>query len=83
MRDFFNRESQLNDIVIYRVSSTKARIAIGKVIANNKKWIQLNSIAIEDGMYKKRQLSRLTKGVFIIVKDQELESLFEAVTCQE
>lgn len=83
MRDFFNRESQLNDIVIYRVSSTKARIAIGKVIANNKKWIQLNSIAIEDGIYKKRQLSRLTKGVFIIVKDQELESLFEAVTCQE
>lgn len=82
MRDFFNRESKLNDIVIYRVSSTKARIAIGKVIVNNKKWIQLNSIAIEDGMYKKRQLSRLTKGIFIIVKDAELESLFEAV-CQE
>lgn len=82
MRDFFNRESQLNDIVIYRVSSTKARIAIGKVVANNKKWIQLNSIAIEDGMYKKRQVSTLTKGIFIIVKDQELESLFEAV-CQE
>ena len=86
MRDFFNRETKANDIIIYRISSTKARIAIGQVTGNGKKSIQIKSIAIEDGHYKYRKCSSITKGVFFIVNDKELQKLltttFEAL-CPE
>ena len=86
MRDFFNRETKVNDIIIYRISSTKARIAIGQITGNGKKRIQLRSIAIEDGHFKYRKCSSITKGVFFIVKDNEIEKLltttFEAL-CPE
>lgn len=78
MRDFFNKESKVNDIIIYRISSTKARIAIGQVITNGKKRMQLKSIAIEDGHYKYRKCSTITKGVFFIVNDKDLQKVLTA-----
>jgi hypothetical protein len=69
MIDIFGRLARIGDVIAYRISNCKSKIALGKIIEIDGEFIRVKSIVNLNGELVVRSNSTIKNSTIVIVND--------------
>ena len=69
MIDIFGRLAKKGDVIAYRISNCKSKIALGKVIDINGEFLRVKSLVNLQGQLVVRSCSTIKDSTIVIIND--------------